>query len=174
MVKLDYNIFLIGFMGAGKSSIARNLQLDLDMPLIEMDERIVEEQGMSINDIFAQKGEEGFRQIESQLVKDIVEGSGAIVSCGGGVVTRPINVENMKKNGKIIFLTATPETILERVKGGKDRPLLNGHMNVEYISQLMEKRREMYEEAADYKVATDGKSLGEICSEILMLLTRGN
>ncbi len=170
--KIEQNIFLIGFMGAGKSTIAKVLQRELGMELVEMDERIVKEQGMSINDIFAQKGEDGFRDIESQLVIDIGKNKNSIVSCGGGVVVRPQNVENMKKSGKIVFLTATPETILKRVKNGKDRPLLNGHMNVEYISELMEKRRQMYEDAADVKVSTDGKTVGEICTEIIQAITR--
>ena len=132
--KLGFNVFLIGFMGAGKSTIARGLQKELGMELVEMDERIVEEQGMSINDIFEKYGENGFRDIESKLVEDLGNQEASIISCGGGVVIRPQNVENMKKSGKIVFLTATPETILERVKNGQDRPLLNGHMNVEYIS----------------------------------------
>ena len=170
--KVDFNIFLIGFMGAGKSTIARCLQKELDMELIEMDERIVEEQKMTINEIFEKYGESGFRDIESQLVIDIADSKNAIVSCGGGVVIRPENVVNMKKSGKIIFLTATPETILERVKNGKDRPLLNGNMNVEYISELMGKRLNMYEGAADIKVATDGKTIGEICTEIVAEITR--
>lgn len=172
MSKLDFNVFLIGFMGAGKSTIARCLQKELEMELVEMDERIVQEQGMSINDIFDQKGEAGFRDIESQLVVDLGNQEKSIVSCGGGVVVRPENVENMKKSGKIIFLTATPETILDRVKDGTDRPLLNGHMNVEYIEELMNKRLALYEAAADYKVATDGKSKGEICTEIIQLLSK--
>lgn len=167
--KVDFNIFLIGFMGAGKSTIARCLQKELSMELVEMDERIVKEQGMSINDIFEQKGEAGFRDIESQLVIDLGNQEKSIVSCGGGVVVRPENVENMKKSGKIIFLTATPETILDRVKDGTDRPLLNGHMNVEYISEMMSKRLDLYEAAADYKVATDNKTIGEICTEIIKL-----
>ena len=94
--KIDFNIFLIGFMGAGKSTIARNLQKELGMELVEMDERIVKEQGMSINDIFKTKGEDGFRDIESQLVIDLGKQDKAIVSCGGGVVIRPENVKNMK------------------------------------------------------------------------------
>ena len=171
MAKIDYNVFLIGFMGAGKSTIARNLVKELDMELIEMDETIVKQQGKSINEIFDQVGEDGFRDIESKLVLDIITEKNAIVSCGGGVVIRRENVENMKKNGKIIFLTATPETILERVKNGKDRPLLNGHMNVEYISEMMEKRREMYENAADIKISTDGKTKGEITEEIIAKLS---
>ena len=172
MSKLDFNVFLIGFMGAGKSTIARCLQKELDMELVEMDERIVQEQGMSINEIFEKVGEAGFRDIESQLVVDLGGQEKSIVSCGGGVVVRPENVENMKKSGKIIFLTATPETILSRVKDGTDRPLLNGHMNVEYIEELMNKRLALYEGAADYMVATGGKTKGEICTEILRLLTK--
>ena len=149
MSKFDFNIFLIGFMGSGKSTIARQLKKELGMELVEMDQRIVDEQGMSINEIFAQKGEDGFRDIESQLVVDLGKQEASIISCGGGVVIRQQNVENMKKSGKIVFLTATPETILERVKNGTDRPLLNGNMNVPYIKDMMDKRRDFYEGAAD-------------------------
>lgn len=161
------HIFLIGFMGAGKSTVAKELQMKTNRPLIEMDERIVKEQGRSINDIFEKEGEETFRKIESELVETILTEEDSIVSCGGGVVVRQVNVDNMKKNGAIIFLTATPQTVYDRVKGGKDRPILNGNMNVEYIASLMEKRRNAYEQAADAKVATDGKSVEEICNEIL-------
>lgn len=161
------NIFLIGFMGAGKSTIAKELQSMLNMSLVEMDARIVEEQGMSINDIFAKYGEDHFRDIESQLVIDIGDEGNTIVSCGGGVVVRPQNTENMKKSGKIIFLSATPETIYERVKDSTDRPILNGNMNVEYIAELMEKRRALYEAAADIKISVDGKTVAEVCEEIV-------
>ena len=161
------NIFLIGFMGAGKSTIARTLQRELGFPLVEMDERIVQEQGMSINDIFAQYGEAHFREIESQLVVDLGKQEPSIVSCGGGVVVRPENTQNMKKSGRIVLLKASPETIFERVKNSTDRPILNGHMNVEYIAELMEKRRVLYEEAADITIQTDGKTREQICEEII-------
>lgn len=164
------NIFLIGFMGVGKSTIAKELQGMLHMNLVEMDARIVEEQGMSINDIFDRFGESHFRDLESQLVLTIGKEGNTIVSCGGGVVVRPENVTNMKKNGKIIFLAATPETIYERVKDSKERPILNGHMNVEYISELMEKRRTLYEAAADVRIDVDGKSVSTICEEIKKLV----
>lgn len=164
---INGNIFLIGFMGAGKSTIARTLQRELGFPLVEMDERIVQEQGMSINDIFAQYGEAHFREIESQLVVDLGKQEPSIVSCGGGVVVRPENTQNMKKSGRIVLLKASPETIFERVKNSTDRPILNGHMNVEYIAELMEKRRALYEEAADITIQTDGKTREQICEEII-------
>ncbi len=161
------NIFLIGFMGAGKSTIAKALCKELNMQLVEMDARIVEEQKMSINDIFAQYGEDYFRDVESQLILTLGEEGNAIVSCGGGVVVRPQNTDYMKKSGKVVFLSATPETIYERVKNSTDRPILNGHMNVEYIAELMEKRRALYEAAADIKIDTDGKNRSAICKEIM-------
>ena len=164
---INCNIFLIGFMGVGKSTIARTLQRELGFPLVEMDERIVQEQGMSINDIFAQYGEAHFREIESQLVVDLGKQEPSIVSCGGGVVVRPENTQNMKKSGRIVLLKASPETIFERVKNSTDRPILNGHMNVEYIAELMEKRRALYEEAADITIQTDGKTREQICEEII-------
>ena len=170
MGEIERNIFLIGFMGAGKSTIARSLVQKLNFPLIEMDERIVKEQGMPISEIFDRYGEEHFRDIESELVKTIGTLEPSVVSCGGGTVLRPENVENMKKSGKIVFLTATPQTIYERVKNSSDRPILNGHMNVPYIAELMEKRRPVYEGAAELTISTDGKSREEIADEIIRRL----
>lgn len=165
------NIFLIGFMGSGKSTIAHALQRELGMQLVEMDARIVKEQGMSINDIFEQYGEAHFRDIESELILTIGAEGNTIVSCGGGVVVRPQNTEYMRKSGKVIYLKATPETIYERVKHSTDRPILNGNMNVAYISELMEKRRPLYEGAADITVTTDGKSRDIICQEIIQKIS---
>ena len=93
-----------------------------------------------------------------------------IVSCGGGVVLRPQNVEKMKQAGMVIFLNAKAETIYERVKDSNDRPILNGNMNVDYIRSLMEKRSSLYMQAADRVIDTDGKSVREICDEIIGLL----
>ena len=160
------NIFLVGFMGVGKSTIAKELKKILDMNLVEMDARIVHEQGMSINEIFEKYGENYFRDIESKLVLDIGDEGNTIVSCGGGVVLRPENVEHMRQSGKVVYLTATPESIFERVKNGNERPILNGNMNVDYIKGLMEKRKPFYEAAADIMIETDNKSIEKICQEI--------
>lgn len=161
------NIYLIGFMGVGKSTICDSLKKMLHRECAEMDQLIVEQQGMPISEIFEKYGEDGFRDIETKLVKELGQKEDLIVSCGGGAVLRDENAADMKEHGSIVLLTATPETIYNRVKHSKDRPLLNGNMNVEYISGLMEKRRPRYEEVADLVVATDGKSVQEICREII-------
>lgn len=162
-----HNIFLIGFMGVGKSTIAKLLAKELQAELIEMDETIEAEAGMSINEMFEKFGEQHFRDLETALIERVSKKGGAVVSCGGGAVLRPENVQMMKKSGKIIFLSATPETIYERVKYSTNRPLLNGNMNVEYIKGLMERRREAYENAADVVISTDGKWKSQIVEEIL-------
>lgn len=166
----DYNIFLIGFMGTGKSTIASELQAKLEMDRIEMDELIVQKQGMSISEIFDEYGEVYFRNLESNTLIELQKRKQTIVSCGGGVVMREDNSEHMKKNGRVVLLTAKPETIYERVKNSDERPILNNHMNVDYISSLMEKRRERYEAAADVTVITDGKNAAQICEEIISRL----
>ncbi len=161
------NIFLIGFMGTGKSTIAGEISRRLGMVQIEMDTAIAEKQGMSINDIFKEYGEAYFRNLESDLLIELQKKKGMVVSCGGGAVLRSRNVQNMKKGGKTVLLTASPETIYQRVKRNHDRPILNNNMTVEFISELMEKRRQSYESAADIIIETDGKSVSQICEEII-------
>lgn len=90
-----------------------------------------------------------------------------VVSCGGGLVLREENVRLMKKMGTIVLLTASPQTIYERVKNSTKRPILNGNMNLAYITELMEKRRSYYEQAADTVISTDDKTAEAICGEIL-------
>ena len=94
-----------------------------------------------------------------------------VISCGGGAALRKENVAEMKKNGRVVLLTASPETIYERVKDSTDRPVLNGNNNVGYITDLMEKRREKYEAAADVVIRTDGKTVLQICEELITKLT---
>ena len=163
----NYNIFLIGFMGAGKSTISDYLKNALAMDVVEMDQCIVERQGMSISDIFETYGEEYFRELETNLLIEMQSQSNVVVSCGGGVPMRERNVTEMKKNGRVVLLTAKPETILERVKDNHDRPLLENNKNVDFIGDLMEKRRPKYEAAADIIIETDGKTELEICEELI-------
>lgn len=137
------NVFLIGFMGAGKSSVSDRLHQLLHREVIEMDACIAQKEGMSIQEIFAQKGEPYFRSCETALLESFTAGAPRIVSCGGGVPMREENVAVMRRCGTIVLLTARPEVILGRVEHDHSRPLLEGHKDVPYISALMEQRRNM-------------------------------
>lgn len=161
------HIFLIGFMGVGKSTMAKHLHMMTGKPVIEMDERIEREEGRKISKIFEESGEACFRKIETGLLKTLGDEEAAIVSCGGGVPMREENREWMRQSGYTVLLTATPETIFERVRYSKERPILNQNMSVEFIRELMEQRREAYEQAADMVVWVDSKEKNEICKEIL-------
>ena len=167
-IKMDRkNILLIGFMGTGKSTVSAKFKKMLDMKEVDTDALIVSREGMSISDIFATKGEEAFRNMETALLGELKEEKNLIVSCGGGMALRDANAAIMKEAGTVVWLTAKPETILERVKNDDSRPLLRGNKNVEFIADLLNKRSPKYEAASDIAVATDGRPVREICEEII-------
>ncbi len=166
----NYNIVLIGFMGAGKTTISKYLNLLFAMDIVEMDEIIAKNEGMSIPDIFEVYGEQYFRDAETNLLIDLQKKSNVVISCGGGTPMRECNVVEMKKNGKVVLLTASPQTILDRVKDSHDRPLIENNKTVEFIAELMEKRKEKYEAAADIIIYTDNKTEVEICEELVQRL----
>nr|WP_330385613.1 shikimate kinase [Merdimonas faecis] len=167
----DYNIVLIGFMGAGKTTVSDYLSTMFDMDIIEMDQEITDREEMSIPDIFATYGEEYFRDLETSLLVELQDRKNVIISCGGGTALRENNVAEMKKNGRVVLLTASPETIYERVKDSDDRPVLKGRKNVDGIAELMEQRREKYEAAADIVVQTDHKTVLQVCEELVRRLS---
>lgn len=168
--KFHYNIILIGFMGCGKSTVSECLRTMFAMEKVEMDQIISEREGMSIPDIFKVHGEAYFRDLETNLLIEMQAKTNVVISCGGGVPMRERNVTEMKKNGRVVLLTAKPETIYDRVKDSHDRPLLEGNKNVPFIAQLMEKRREKYEAAADIVIETDGKDKLAVCRELVQRL----
>lgn len=160
------NIVLIGFMGSGKSTVARNLSKRYGMQMIDMDQEIEEREGRNIPQIFEESGESYFRDLETNLLIELQECQNLIISCGGGIVVRESNIPEMKKAGTVVLLSATAKTIYYRVRYGKNRPLLNGNMNPQYIQELMNKRCDKYEAAADVVVATDGNNAKNICDEV--------
>jgi len=161
------NIMLIGFMGTGKSTVSKKLAALTGYSEIDLDEYIVRCENKTINEIFADSGEDVFRSLETMYLGKVLEENETIISCGGGTVIRDANVDIMKANGTIVLLTATPQTIYDRVKDTNNRPILNGNMNVAYIEELLKKRENYYLRAADVVIATDNKSVDEICREIL-------
>ena len=166
----NYNIVLIGFMGTGKSTISEFLKNSFAMEVIEMDQIIAEREGMTISDIFEVYGEQYFRNLETNLLIEMQSKTNVVISCGGGTPMRECNVVEMKKNGRVVLLTAKPETILDRVKDSHDRPLIENNKTVPFIADLMEKRREKYEAAADIIIETDGKDELQICEELILRL----
>ncbi len=160
------NIYLIGFMGCGKSAVSAYLMRQYGLPRVEMDREIEADSGMSIPEIFERQGEEAFRRKETLLLRKIAERDELIVSCGGGVPMRSENVELMRASGTIILLKASPQTILNRVKRSQNRPVLKGRMTEEGICELMEHRNEAYEAAADCVIGTDGRSVAEVAEEV--------
>ena len=163
----DKNLYLIGFMGSGKTAVARTFLREYGFGMLEMDEQIEEEQGMAISDIFRVHGEEYFRHAETDLLRRLRQKKQVVISCGGGTPMREENVALMKESGIIVWLTAKPETILQRVSRSHSRPLLEGNKNIAYITELLEKRKSKYEATADIIVSTDGKGRKRICLEIL-------
>ena len=161
------NVVLVGFMGTGKTTISKQLSKMYGMEIVDMDQEIVVRERMSIPEIFHNHGEEYFRSLETALLIELQERDNIIISCGGGAAMRERNVAEMKKNGKVVLLTATPETILKRVKNNDDRPLLRGRKTIAGITELMEVRCPKYEAAADIIIETDDKTAEEICKEIM-------
>lgn len=166
---MEEHIFLIGFMGAGKTTVSCKLGERSGVEVLDTDQMLVEQEGKSISRIFEEDGETYFRDRETELLKTLQGREPAVISCGGGVPLREENGLLMKLCGKVVWLNATPETIYERVKNSTDRPLLNGNMNVPYIRSLMESRREAYAACASHIIDTDGRSFAEIVEEILSL-----
>lgn len=161
------HIFLIGFMGAGKTAVSLALSAMTGIPAADTDDMIRQAQGMEITDIFARKGEAFFRDLETDLLRSLKGKNPMIISCGGGMPLREENTSLMKEAGTVVWLTAKAETIYERLKDDHTRPLLQGRNNPQAIGELMESRRGRYEAASDWEIAVDGRSLDEICREIV-------
>jgi len=154
-------------MGTGKTAISNYLHYNNNMEIVDMDSQIAELEGMSISDIFAKHGEEYFRNAETDFLKNLKDRTNTVVSCGGGTPLREENVKAMRDNGTIVLLSASPETIFERVKNSHDRPILENNMNVGFIEELLSKRIDKYMAAADIIIETDGKTKKEISQELL-------
>ncbi|MDW8055236.1 MAG: shikimate kinase [Elusimicrobiota bacterium] len=161
------NIVLTGFMCTGKTSVGKKLAEKLNYEYIDTDEIIIKRTGLEITEIFARYGEPYFRDIESQVVKEVSKLDKKIIATGGGVVLRKENVDNLRNNGVIINLTAKPETIFERLqKQPGVRPLLNKPEPFEEIKKLLNQREEFYKNC-DIRIETDNLPVDEIVEIII-------
>ena len=154
---MSKNIILIGFMGTGKSTLGRYLAKRMRAKFIDMDIAIENDLGMSVADIFKRYGENYFRQQERELVKRLSAKSGMIIATGGGTVKNPANVADLKKNGVIFCLEASIDELVLRTNKPGVRPVLDKMDKGDRrkaIEELLEKRKNIYEKAADYHVDT--------------------
>lgn len=165
------NIILTGFMGCGKTTVGIRLSYKIQKTFIDTDKKIEKEQNTKVKRIFENYGETYFRDLETQLLQKMVtKKDSQIISIGGGMPVREENRILLKQLGTIIFLKASPETIYERVKHDKKRPLLQGENPMAKISALCKQRNTIYESIADFTVVTDGKRFDEVIKEICELL----
>lgn len=158
-------IVLIGFMGSGKTTVSKLLAEKTKSQLIEMDDEIVKNSGRrSVIEIFEKDGEAHFRKLETDLAKSLIESDSIIISSGGGVVTIPETIENLRKNSKTIFLETSFDEIAQRLEGDSTRPLFQ---NRELAKERFENRKSLYHKYADVIIQTDGKTPEAIISEII-------
>jgi len=166
------NIILIGFMGTGKTTVGRRLARRLGREFLDTDSEIERVAGKTIPQIFAQDGEVRFRSEERLVVQKLSSQENLVIATGGGIVLNPDNVADLKHNGILICLAASPEVIYERVKGKKNRPLLNRVNNLlEHIKEMLEKRKPFYQ-VADCVINTDRKSREQVVEEIVAYLAK--
>ena len=156
-------------MGTGKTSVGREIAGVLGLKFIDLDELIVKKEGRSINDVFAQDGEPYFRKIEKEALKEVSQGVGQVVSCGGGIVIDPENIIIMKQSGRCIVLTARPEVIFERIKKEAHRPLLNTADPLTKINELLTIRKPYYDQA-EFLIDTSDISILKVVQKILDFL----
>ncbi len=153
-------------MGTGKTAVGRELSRILDMKLIDVDTEIEKSEKITINEIFKQFGEPRFREIETDMIRKLSESKNAIISTGGGAVLKQENMDILRKNGVIVCLTASPETIFKRTSTNNDRPLLQVENPLERINELLNFRKPFYQKA-DVMIDTEGKTPLQIADEII-------
>ncbi|MFC1536668.1 shikimate kinase [Pseudomonadota bacterium] len=161
---------LIGLMGSGKSSIGRRLAKHFGTSLIDLDNYIVEKAGKSIPEIFAEQGEEGFRDLESEALNEVL-GRHGVIATGGGAVLREENRKLLKEHPPVIWLKASPEFLARRIDGDSNRPLIAAGETLKKLQQLAEVRYPLYEQCADFILPRGDMKKREAIESILQFLT---
>lgn len=167
-MKQRKNIFLIGPMGAGKTTIGRQLARHLKMDFYDSDHVIEEKTGVDIPLIFEKEGEEGFRQREERAIDELTSMDNIVLATGGGAVLRKANRANLINRGTVFYLNSAIEDLVERTGKNKNRPLLNGEQDPEsVIRQILEQRDPIYRETADHIIDTSDDSLPHVIKAII-------
>ena len=161
------NMILIGFMGAGKTTVGKALAERSGWPLLDTDQLIIEKAGMTIPEIFEQSGEEGFRRIESEVLAELLEQTDhTVISVGGGLPLREENRAVLSRLGTVVYLDVSEATVWNRLKDETDRPLLKVENVRAKIREMLTYRRPIYEQAAHITISVDEKNPGQIAAEV--------
>lgn len=160
------NIFLVGLMGAGKTSVGRLLAKDLRMTFVDCDHEIEKRTGVAVSVIFDIEGEEGFRRRESALLRELVQSENVVLATGGGAVLRPENRAALAENGFVVYLRASVDELWLRTRHDRSRPLLQTEDPRARLAELFEQRDPLYREVADITIETGSQSLRHLVSQL--------
>lgn len=166
-MKKNENIYLIGLMGAGKTTIGRQLARSLRLPFYDSDKAIEENTGVDIATIFEYEGEDGFRKREKQMIQRLTAIKGIVLATGGGVILSEENRNLLINNGFVVYLQCSVQRVLERTRKDNMRPLLQTDNPKERLEQLFEQRESLYLSCADYKIDTGERQTKVVIREIL-------
>lgn len=168
---MHMNIVLIGMRGAGKTTVGKLLAEKLKKEYIETDQEVAKKANMPITDIVAKHGWEYFRQLERYTVEMVAQKDNCIIATGGGVVVNKQNVDALKQHGKLFYLEAPVEVLIERIGDDNNRPSLTGKTSrPEDMKAVMQQRKKLYEEAADAIIETNNKTTSRVSEEIITAL----
>ena len=164
------NIVLIGYRGTGKSVVGELLAQKLNRETISMDAEIVRKVRMSIPEFVEQNGWPKFRDLETEVARELAERDNIIVDCGGGIIERPENIPALRTNGAIFLLQASVDVIVSRIADGTERPALTeGKTFTEEVAEVLDRRSTLYNEAAQHTINTDDMTPEQIADSILAI-----
>ena len=166
-MKQSENIYLVGLMGAGKTTIGRQLARTLKIPFYDSDKAIEERTGVDIPTIFEFEGEEGFRNREQKMIQQLTEIKGIVMATGGGAVLREENRKLLSENGFVIYLHCDVDELLERTRRDSQRPLLNTQDPKERLESLFDQRKPLYTSIADFTIDTGILQSKDVVTQIL-------
>jgi shikimate kinase len=167
MMERGQAIVLIGFMGAGKSSVGRTLARMTGLPRFDTDEMVAARYSLTISEIFERHGEAVFREAETEALRELTGKAQAIIVSGGGIVTRPENIDLLRALGTVIFLAADEQALFRRISRRTTRPLLRTENPRATVTALLEKRLPLYRDAADIEIDTSTLTHDEVANLIL-------
>ena len=167
------NIILIGYRGTGKSVVGELLSRKLNRETISMDAQIVKKAGMSIPDFVEKNGWPEFRDLETEVARELAGRDNIIVDCGGGVIERPENIPVLRENGVIFWLQASVDVIVDRIAGGTERPALTeGKTFTEEVAEVLDRRTPLYSAAAQHTINTDAMTPEQVVDRILAIVSQ--